>query len=50
MDKNKIVMIAPVAVAGILMLAILAAVSSNNQAFAAEKKRTELTISVSKKG
>jgi hypothetical protein len=31
MDKNKIVMIAPVAVAGILMLAVLAAISSSAQ-------------------
>src|SRR5215831_4369391 len=50
MDKNKIVMIAPVAVAGILMMAVLAAISSTDQTFAAEKKRTELTISVSKNG
>src|SRR5215831_14920520 len=48
MDKNKIVTIAPVAVAGILMLAVLAAMSSTNQAFAA--KRTELTISVTQTG
>jgi hypothetical protein len=45
MDKNKIVMIAPVAVAGILMLAVLAAISSTNQAFAAEP--TKLTLAVS---
>jgi len=50
MDKNKIVMIAPVAVAGILMLAVLAAISSTNQVFAAEKKRTELTISATPSG
>jgi hypothetical protein len=50
MDKNKIVMIAPVAVAGILMFAVLAAISSTNQIFAAEKKRTELTLSVSPSG
>jgi hypothetical protein len=49
MDKNKIVMIAPVAVAGILMLAVLAAMSSTNQAFAAEKK-TEVTISATQNG
>jgi len=49
MDKNKIVMIVH-AVAGILMLAILAMISSTNQAFAAEKKRTELTISATQKG
>jgi hypothetical protein len=48
---NKVwtIMIAPVAVAGILMFAVLAAISSTNQAFAAEKK-TELTITVYKKG
>src|SRR5215469_17982104 len=40
MDKNKIVMIAPVAVAGILMLAVLAAISSTNQAFAQAKPTT----------
>jgi len=50
MDTNKIVMIAPVAVAGILMLAVLAAMSSTNQALAAEKKRTELTISATQTG
>jgi hypothetical protein len=32
------------------MLATLATISSTNQAFAADKKRTELTISVSKNG
>src|SRR5215472_5425535 len=42
MGKNKIVMIVP-AVAWILMLAVLAAISSTNQAFAAN--RTELTLS-----
>src|SRR5215469_11825665 len=50
MDKNKIVMIAPVAVAGILMLAVLAAMSSTNQVFAAEKKPTELTLSAAASG
>jgi hypothetical protein len=50
MDKNKIGMIAPVAVASILMLAVLAAISSTNQAFAAENKRTELTISATPNG
>ena len=49
MDKNKIVIIAPVAVTGILMLAVLAAMSSTNQAFAAEKK-TEVTISATQNG
>ncbi len=43
-------MIAPVAIAGILIMAILAAISSTNQAFAADKKRTELTISASSTG
>jgi hypothetical protein len=44
MNKNKIVMIAPVVVAGILMLAILAA--TTGPAFAQEKP-TELTLNVS---
>jgi hypothetical protein len=44
-DKNKIVIIAPVA-AGILMLAILAVISSTNQAFA-QAKPTSLSLSVS---
>jgi len=43
-------MIAPVAVVGILMLVVLAAMSSTNQALAAEKKRTELTISATPNG
>ncbi len=46
MDKNKIVMIAPVAVAVILMLVILAAISSTNQAFAAATTATTLTLQV----
>jgi hypothetical protein len=49
MDKSKIVMIAPVTVAAILMLAVLAAISSTNQVFAAEKK-TEVTISATQNG
>ena len=48
MDKNKIVMIAPVAVAVILMLVILAAISSTNQAFAADKTATTLTLQIQK--
>lgn len=46
MDKNKIGMIGPVAVAGILMLAVLAAISSTNHAFSADKKPTKLTLAV----
>jgi hypothetical protein len=47
MNKNKIVTVTPIAVAGILALAVLAtAISSTNRAFAQEKP-TELTVSVS---
>jgi hypothetical protein len=46
MIKKKITMVAPIAVAGILTLSVLAVISSTNQAFAQEKP-TELTLSVS---
>jgi maltose-binding protein MalE len=46
MDKNKIVMIAPVAVAVILMLAVVAAMSSTNQSYAATTTATTLTLQV----
>jgi hypothetical protein len=46
-NKNKIATVTPIAVAGILALAVLAiAISSTNRAFAQEKP-TELTVSVS---
>jgi hypothetical protein len=44
--NNKIALLAPIAVAGILALAVLASISSNNQAFA-EEKPTQLTLNVS---
>jgi len=44
--NNKIALLAPIAVAGILALAVLASISSNNQAFAQEKP-TQLTLNVS---
>lgn len=46
MIKKKITMVAPIAVAGILTLSVLAAISSTNQAFAQERP-TELTLSLS---
>ncbi len=46
MNKNKIAMVAPIAVAVILILTVLAAISSTNQAFA-QKKTCALTLNVS---
>jgi hypothetical protein len=46
MNKNKIAMCAIIAVAGILILAVLAAISSTNQALA-QNKMCALTLNVS---
>jgi hypothetical protein len=45
MKKNKIVKIAPVVIAGILTLTVLAAISSTNQALA--QQTCDLTVNVS---
>jgi hypothetical protein len=45
MYRNKIIMVASIALAGILTLSVLAALSSTNRALA--QKPTELTINVS---